>query len=133
MTDWWQRTGGCVLVDDDEGSGLKIMDCPSPAFRSPFLRPWMTQSGAAAAGGGGNMGLKGIIAGSRPMLLFLNYYTYISCSVCVGVCVLGMCSGVSDADTALFSFKWHKSINTFSCLYLFSYRTVALTIGLPGS
>ncbi|XP_045611810.1 putative tricarboxylate transport protein, mitochondrial [Procambarus clarkii] len=39
------------------------MDCPSPAFRSPFLRPWMTQTGAAAPAGGGNIGLKGIIAG----------------------------------------------------------------------
>jgi len=40
------------------------MDRPSPAFRSPFIRPSMTQTGAAAAtGGGGNLGLKGIIAG----------------------------------------------------------------------
>lgn len=39
------------------------MDCPSPAFRSPFLRPWMSKSGAAASSGGGSMGLKGVIAG----------------------------------------------------------------------
>ncbi|KAG7175916.1 tricarboxylate transport protein-like [Homarus americanus] len=39
------------------------MDNPSPAYRSPFLRPWMSQSGAAAPSGGGNIGLKGIIAG----------------------------------------------------------------------
>ncbi|XP_064108246.1 putative tricarboxylate transport protein, mitochondrial isoform X2 [Macrobrachium nipponense] len=38
------------------------MDRPSPAFRSPFGRPWMTNTGAAAAGGGGK-GLKGIVAG----------------------------------------------------------------------
>lgn len=38
----------------------------SPAFRSPFHhRPWMNQSGAAAAGGGGNIGLKGIVAGKE--------------------------------------------------------------------
>lgn len=34
------------------------------AFVSPYRgRPWMTNSGAAAAAGGGNQGIKGIIAG----------------------------------------------------------------------
>lgn len=40
------------------------MDCPTPAVTSPFLRPWMAQTGAAAPAGGGNIGLKGIIAGN---------------------------------------------------------------------
>ena len=37
----------------------------SAQFKSPFGRPWMAHSGgaAAAAGGPGNQGLKGIIAG----------------------------------------------------------------------
>uniref|UniRef100_A0A2P2I0B8 Citrate transport protein n=2 Tax=Hirondellea gigas TaxID=1518452 RepID=A0A2P2I0B8_9CRUS len=34
-----------------------------PQFKSPFGRPWMAQTGAASAAGGGNKGLKGIIAG----------------------------------------------------------------------
>ena len=40
------------------------MDSPSPAFRSPFSRPWMNQTGAAAAAAAGSMGLKGIVAGN---------------------------------------------------------------------
>lgn len=32
-------------------------------FKNPFPRPWMENSGAAAAGGGSSVGLKGIIAG----------------------------------------------------------------------
>lgn len=33
-------------------------------FNNPFgKRPWLKDNGAAAAAGGGNMGLKGIIAG----------------------------------------------------------------------
>ena len=37
-----------------------------PAFPS---RPWMNQLGAAAAGGEGNKGLKGIIAGKSFQLI----------------------------------------------------------------
>lgn len=38
---------------------------------NPFgTRPWLKENGAAAAAGGGNMGLKGIIAGT----LFINNY-----------------------------------------------------------
>lgn len=32
-------------------------------FQNPFQRPWMLKNGAAAAGGGDNKGLKGVIAG----------------------------------------------------------------------
>ncbi|KAK7863545.1 hypothetical protein R5R35_011172 [Gryllus longicercus] len=39
------------------------MDNRNLQFRNPFLRPWMKDAGAAAAAGGGNMGIKGIIAG----------------------------------------------------------------------
>ncbi|XP_076048598.1 mitochondrial citrate transporter scheggia isoform X1 [Oratosquilla oratoria] len=34
-----------------------------PTYRNPFIRPWMMNSGAAASAGGGNLGLKGIVAG----------------------------------------------------------------------
>lgn len=34
------------------------------SFKNPFLRPWMTETGAAAAAGGsGAVGLKGVVAG----------------------------------------------------------------------
>lgn len=33
-------------------------------FKNPFSRPWMTETGAAAAAGGsGSVGLKGVVAG----------------------------------------------------------------------
>lgn len=33
-------------------------------FKNPFSRPWMTEKGAAAAAGGsGSIGLKGVVAG----------------------------------------------------------------------
>lgn len=33
-------------------------------FKNPFSRPWMTETGAAAAtGGSGSLGLKGVVAG----------------------------------------------------------------------
>jgi solute carrier family 25 citrate transporter 1 len=40
------------------------MDSRRVSFKNPFPRPWMENSGAAAAAGGGSsVGLKGIIAG----------------------------------------------------------------------
>lgn len=36
--------------------------------RNPFVRPWMRDYGAAAAAGGGTMGLKGIVAGDLVTL-----------------------------------------------------------------
>ncbi|CAK1541392.1 unnamed protein product [Leptosia nina] len=32
-------------------------------FKNPFSRPWMTETGAAAAAGSGSVGLKGVVAG----------------------------------------------------------------------
>ena len=43
--------------------------------KSPFpSRPWMNQLGAAAAGGEGNKGLKGIVAGYSSQLLIWRIY-----------------------------------------------------------
>ena len=43
---------------------------PNPPFKNPFGRPWMTQSGGAAAATGGSIGMKGIIAGELLMFKF---------------------------------------------------------------
>ena len=45
---------------------------PSRSFRNPFPRPWMENTGAAAAAGGGQ-GLKGIVAGK--LMTFNKYVT----------------------------------------------------------
>lgn len=40
------------------------MSSRSGSFKNPFSRPWMTETGAAAAAGGsGSIGLKGVVAG----------------------------------------------------------------------
>lgn len=40
------------------------MSNPQGSFKNPFSRPWMSETGAAAAAGGsGSVGLKGVVAG----------------------------------------------------------------------
>lgn len=40
------------------------MSSRSSSFKNPFSRPWMTETGAAAAAGGSvSIGLKGVVAG----------------------------------------------------------------------
>lgn len=46
------------------------MNSKTSTFNSPFKRPWMNESGAAAAAAG-NTGVKGIIAGN----FFAKYST----------------------------------------------------------
>ena len=54
--------------------------------RSPFhQRPWMTSLGAAAAGGEGNKGLKGIVAGNVIIVTILYYYV-------INICINNMCA-----------------------------------------
>jgi len=49
---------------DKVQSPITMNSYPYPPFKSPFGRPWMAHTGgAASASGGGNKGLKGIIAG----------------------------------------------------------------------
>lgn len=44
----------------------------APVFLNPYYqRPWLQQNGAAAPAGGGNKGVKGIIAGFTPLPTFL--------------------------------------------------------------
>lgn len=43
---------------------IRIMSSRPGTFKNPFSRPWMTETGAAAAAGGsGSVGMKGVVAG----------------------------------------------------------------------
>lgn len=43
---------------------IEKMSSRTGNFKNPFSRPWMTDTGAAAAvGGSGSIGLKGVVAG----------------------------------------------------------------------